>query len=385
MAAGALRIVIALAATYLLCIESSSGDTPHAQDPPAFETSISQEGRPILLRVEIANKEPVEFLLDTGAEITVFDSSLKEGGSQRVGSRTFQTAEGQLRLDTYQCPVAKIGFLDLQTIGEIVFTDLSAIRGATGHDVRGILGVDFIGTFAVEVDFDHGIFRLWHAAPPAWDEVSHFPIVNLRGTPHLECSLPGGRREFFAVDTGADISTLRTDVFDPLVEDRHIRIAGDSAAAAAGGYVRSSSGILSSIELASFRHRDVRVDRSAMSVLGLQYLSRFNVRLDLPKKRAYLKPSDRFSAIEGRATSRMTVLVSDGRKVVTDVQRYGAAHSAGVLPGDVLDVVNGQAVADADMFSLQRIFTSEPGARVELVILRGSQRIATTLILQARD
>jgi hypothetical protein len=151
---------LALFATTGICSAAEDADSA-----PAFEAQIGRHGRPIVVDVELADRGTVQFMLDTGAATTAFDATLMDIASQRIGTRRIQTAKGEVQLDTYSCPQAKVGPFDLQGVDEVVFVDLTGIRAATGYEIKGVLGIDFLGHFAIEVDFDGGALRMWEAAP----------------------------------------------------------------------------------------------------------------------------------------------------------------------------------------------------------------------------
>ena len=127
---------------------------------PLLEATIARHGRPILIPVQLSEQEEVLFILDTGAAVTVFDASLKPKAAQFIDKGRFETSAGTLELDVYPCPEAMIGALDLTIVPMVAFSDLASIRAAVGHDIMGILGVDFLQHYAVELDFDLGTLRL---------------------------------------------------------------------------------------------------------------------------------------------------------------------------------------------------------------------------------
>jgi len=374
-----LAVSLALFATAGIC-----GATEDADSAPAFEAQIGRHGRPIVLDVALADQGTAQFMLDTGAATTVFDASLRDIAGQPIGTRRIQTAKGEVQLDTYPCPQAKVGSLDLEGVEEVVFVDLTPMRAATGYEIKGVLGIDFLGRFAIEVDFDGGALRMWKAAPVEWNRERPTPLLNLRGTPHVECLLPGGRREPFVVDTGANVSTVTHGVFDALAGEQSLTVFAAGSAATAAGYARNLNGSASSLELSPFIHRDIRIDRGDLSLLGLHYLSRYRLRLDLPGQRAYFHPGERFNVPDSSATSGMAVIHSNGQKIIVSVEADGAAHHAGILPGDVIEEVNGRLAAEEDMHQLRQLFTSVAGDELKLKVLRKDRHISTKLILQAR-
>jgi hypothetical protein len=95
-------------------------------------------------------------------------------------------------------------------IGTVVTCDLAPLRGGTGEDIYGILGMDFLDDYAVEIDFDAGKLRLWERAPNSWREQAEVQeIENARNCPTVELVLPGDSRDEFVVATGSNSSSLQ--------------------------------------------------------------------------------------------------------------------------------------------------------------------------------
>jgi len=74
------------------------------------------------------------------------------------------SAMSTLREDTTRIfavpPDAHVGDWNLALCGKAGFEDLSGVRAAVGEDIRGILGMSFLGNFVVEFNPDDGKVRL---------------------------------------------------------------------------------------------------------------------------------------------------------------------------------------------------------------------------------
>ena len=125
----------------------------------AVEFRTGKDGRPLLVSV-VWNGEPLAFLLDTGATRTGFDSSLKSRLGEPVGRTTLQTSAGLVETEEFACPDVTVGGLPLDGIETVFCTDLQRLRYASGEDIRGVLGVDFLRRFTVTIDFDQGLVQL---------------------------------------------------------------------------------------------------------------------------------------------------------------------------------------------------------------------------------
>ena len=354
-----------------------------AQQLPAFECPIGRHGRPIVVPLAIAD-DTAFFLLDTGSAITLCDQKLVSLGVQPIGKTTIRTPAGESEVNIFRRPPAKLGSVNLDAFGKVAFVDLAPLRAVTGQPIQGALGYDVLQNFAMEIDFDEGRLRLWNRAPQSWRNDQALAIHHKMGTPHLSFALPTGREELIAVDTGANISTLRTDVFDALAASSCLTPLEEGFAATIQGFGDSRLGRIARLQLGDYRHDDIRMDRSALSAAGLPYLARYRLRLDFPGRAAYLAPSSRYDLVDSTYTSGMAVLFLNGNKTVYAIVPHGPADMAGIRCQDIIELVNGQSAEDLDMFSFAQVFTNKTDAGVRVVVRRASERISAVVIPRDR-
>ncbi len=124
--------------------KKNTGVTLDRENRSGFDTG--KDGRLLLVTVHW-DGEPLIFVLDTGAQMTCFDSSLKTRLGNPVGRVSLQTSAGLLDTEKFSCPDATVGGLALDGIETVLCTDLQPIRHAVGKNIRGILGADFLRRF----------------------------------------------------------------------------------------------------------------------------------------------------------------------------------------------------------------------------------------------
>ena len=125
----------------------------------AFEMAGAGEAA-ILVPVHVNGEGPFPFVLDTGATITCLDEALADSLqlSDRpgvIGQGAGVQGSGRLRI---------VG-VDSLRVGEVRATDLSACALSleslqqVGFEPQGLLGLNFLRSFRVTLDFDRSIVR----------------------------------------------------------------------------------------------------------------------------------------------------------------------------------------------------------------------------------
>src|SRR5207237_214823 len=151
-------------------------------------------------------------------------------------------------------------------------------RRHTGAEFDAIMGVNFLVNQIVQIDFDAGKFRLLSALPPNPGERIGFEYT-ADGLPAVAACIGSLDPEWFYVDTGSNVPTgVQRSLFMKL------RDAGDLSRIepVTVANTREILGRVPSLALGSFSHRDVQIHSTGyqMGVLGLDYLSRYNIIID---------------------------------------------------------------------------------------------------------
>src|SRR4051794_20909599 len=181
-----------------LCLLLSPGARAFAQQVAGLGSSstvleqfpIHNDGDQILLPVKF-HGEVYQFVLDTGAGMNVYDTSLRPHLGAPLKVVTAKMPRGTMKMSLFSAPAAMIGSLSLQTPGPVACADLDMIRRATGHDVRGIIGMAFLAEHVVELDFDQGRLAFLSSAPAqSGSPIPLFPLADL-GLPAVYAEVEG--------------------------------------------------------------------------------------------------------------------------------------------------------------------------------------------------
>lgn len=323
------------------------------------------------------------FLLDTGAANSAIDVSLKSSQWKSKGIARLRTPAGIHEVETFAWPDAAMGEHKLKTNRPVSGLDLMPIRHASGEEIYGVIGMDVLRSYRVQIDFDRGSLRLLKSLPVESEELGEPVPMEFTddGCPCIPILVGDKTRERIQIDTGAHASALESELFDRLAEQKLIRRGAPFASVTASGELRGDAGRLGVLSLGPFKHKNLRFERVNASAFGLRYLSRYRITLDFPGQAAYFKPGARFNEPDPAATSGMTLVRIDGKTLINSVMNGGPAGAAGLKPNDEILKINGKNIADYDFFAIRQALTSQIGRKVQISIRRGTTAMDLIVIL----
>lgn len=144
-------------------LSSTSNPPPHSE---AIEIPVRTTASGFIsgeIRVEGIEK-PQNFIIDTGASISVISEKLAEleemaGYMQKTRMRIFGAAGVKDDVKLFVLPRVMLGPLARENLGAAVL-DLEPINETAGFTQDGILGANFLRHFRISFDFQRGVIRL---------------------------------------------------------------------------------------------------------------------------------------------------------------------------------------------------------------------------------
>jgi hypothetical protein len=362
----------------------------HADDPqPAavdanviarFE--VASDGDCLLLPVTFKGNT-YRFLLDTGATYNFFDPSLSLGGATETIE--LETPAGLTKTKVIPAPEATVDNLSLRTAEPAIVQDLSRFRQVGGDDIRGVVGMSFLGRHVVRIDFDRGEVLFLKSAPA--DSGDSLPLAYERGSPVVVGELPGWGKEIFCIDTGdigRDAGNLTPPTVDGLVKTGVVRVVGSSLYESVAGTSTQRVSRVKSLQLGAISCTNALFGESRITSLGLGFLSRFVLTFDFPHNTLYLKKGKRFDQPYAHDRSGLHILRQDGKTVVHSLDKGSPAETAGFKAGDVLVQVGEVKAEQTSMFQLRGLFHRE-SRDLPVRVRRGEKETVLTLDLRARE
>lgn len=373
---------------------STNGEVP-AETQVIEQFDIANDGSTVLVPVTVAGTKRL-FAVDTGTSYVLYDNLFRDSlrSSAQVGIGN--TLSGRIQVPLFQAPAAFLGHLDLRgpvpaNAASVGCIDLGGMRGATGEDVRGIIGCPFLRKYVVRLDVERG--KLSFLRQIGADPGVRVPMECVEGVPAILASVEGIGHTLFMLDTGyvgasggLDIATVKK------IEALHLltELPGCDAVDVGGDEPRTRRlNRIRSITVGGFTHHGIVFAEEAggqpICTLGLAYLSRYIVTFDFPGGALYLKPAKKFSVPDNTDLSGgERVGISIGRAgaavVAADVFPESPAKKAGVEVGDLLLSVDGKDIRRSRLFSIEKMFLS-CSARAQLTVQRGDRKLSLTLSL----
>jgi hypothetical protein len=374
-----LASALLLTANWVAAQESSQAT--HVQQSPVEQFSVANDGDVLLLPVTFEGKTFL-FALDTGSFLTVYDSSLLLG-QPRQRTRV-ETASGDKLIELFDSPNATVGKLSLRAGSFVLRSDLSLFRQVSGHDISGILGMDFLSRYIVQIDFDSGKLSFLHSASEELGE--RLPIYRQKEGPCINVDVPGlGRSEKFLIDTGSTtFGNMKKGPLETLAEGAKAKKVNWTLTAGLAGVKAQGKWLVECLSVAGVQHRDVVLLETGDNLLGLGFWSRYIVTFDFPNGMMYLKRSKRPFQPNDLDMSGLHILRVNGKTVVHSVDEGSPAAASGIRPNDIIMSIAGDSAEQLSMLALRRLLCSD-GKELSITIMRGKDMIeATNVLLRLR-
>jgi hypothetical protein len=243
-------------------------------------------GGNLFLTLRLEDGQELAFLVDTGSPVTVLDKSLVPKLGERVasGEAFFPLHERRESGGIYRAPAIFLGNTRLLTGRWVITSDLAAMSGGP---LGGILGMDCLRFYSVQLDFEQNVLRFLDLNAPHVDSGRPFPMIFSESGP-LEVSIPG---DFF----GSAYGTSQIDTGDPwdgaatsnlLHQAVHVHTADWSKPVDPAGRYKAH---FPEVRFGGETYTDVVLRAHARNNIGLRFLARHLVTLDFPRGVMYLK------------------------------------------------------------------------------------------------
>jgi predicted aspartyl protease len=251
----------------------------------------------ILLPVQVNDRGPFDFILDTGAGTSLLSTEVaKELDIKVIGSKEGQSAGGKVSVSLAKVDSLTVAETKLEDV-DVGIVDLSHIAKTIGAKIDGDLGYNFLKHFRVTIDYRDSLLRLddpKRVDSFARDAMTEIPIrLANPAKPLILVEIhANGRGPFqFAIDTG----TSTTAIAPELAQVLGVRTSLVGAGTTGGAPVDFFAGSLQSFQLGGARIDNMAVvvaDFFSMlnsaigakldGIVGYNFLRNYKVVIDYP-------------------------------------------------------------------------------------------------------
>lgn len=262
---------------------------------PADMTINEDAGRGNLLFVtlRLESGEELPFFLDTGSTFTSFDKSLESKLGKHLGGAELSSWGVTKKAVSYAAPKIFFGNTPLITGNRVYIGDFKQLSSQTGRPVMGILGMDCLRHYCIQLDFEAGKIHFLDSDHLDASQLGKaFPLAFRQGCPFLHVSsLVGEEGTNLLVDAGyRGDGALESGLFQR--ELQKLQSEGKAINGQHAGRIWFSKCDWNGENYTNLLIGDGGTNFSkgqGGNEIGLRFLARHLVTFDFPKQKMYLK------------------------------------------------------------------------------------------------
>jgi hypothetical protein len=290
----------------------------------------------LIVKLRIGSGKQLPFVVDTGSPVTIFDKSLEPRLGKQLGTNTFLNFGAKRESGIYASPEIYFNNIPLMTSSNIYTVNFKSmdLDRKKDHSIMGILGMDCLRHYCIQLDFDAGKMRF---LDPDHLNTNHlgkaFKLMfssagqSDKGLscPYIRCGSPiGGKGGSLAIDTGCNIDGgMPPRFFWQEVKKQKVR-----AKKSLFNGQNSEEAIFPKCVWCgeTYTNLDIRTWPAKFqwsNLIGLSFLARHLVTLDFPKRVMYLKQTSVGPIVERGFKKAMNAAVKSAVKVLERLNKRG--------------------------------------------------------------
>lgn len=354
---------------------------------------FTMENNHIVFKVSVNGREPMAFILDTGADQEVIDEKRMASFGLKTYAGTTTTGGGNSAPYSY----SKDATFTLPGVTlsrqHVAVIDQTGLERALGVPFGGILGYDFISRFVVEIDYAKKLITLHDPKTFNYKGNGYIvPVTFDNGIPFANGTITVASKTipaYFVLDSGASETMTLTSPFVKANDLANLaqtnatvnRPAGLEKQFFAQNNVR---GHIDRLQLGQMEVRSIPINMSVNTsgayasenfsgTVGESIFSRYHVFLDYPRNRVIFEPTpEADKPFPERRTYGLSLLASgdDLRTyTVSAVRPDSAAASDGFKKGDVVSALDGKPASQFTLAELRDALSQE-GTKHSISVVR---------------
>ena len=267
----------------LLCSCATERSTQRSLPADVPINQDAGRGNWLTVTVQLGNGRKLPVIVDTGAGATMLDKSLEPKLGKRFGNLVSDYWGKAITNDVYAAPEFYLGGTPLLMTGDaVVCGDVKGLLAGTDRKFMGILGMDILEHYCLQLDFAAGKMRFLdsqHADKSTWGQA--FPIVPLTdqdARPAVAENLLGLQGPHSLIDSGC--------LGDGWLMPKYFQSWTNNAVLPTNGELRWPEGGFGGKKYPMFSLGEMDVETDG---IGIDFLARHLVTLDFPNHTFYLK------------------------------------------------------------------------------------------------
>lgn len=364
-------------------------DTRYLKTQGVAHLPFRYDEKHVWLKASLNGGPPADFILDTGASVTVIDSAaavhygLKVEGKMQAQGAGAAGGASFSQVDSIRVAGPDGDGVTLTGQNVAVLSVNPHLEPFFWKPVVGILGYDFISRFVIEIDFAAQTLVLHDPKTFKYaGKGEAIPLTMAGNIPVLKAKIDDFEGDF-RLDVGSG-STV--DIHTPFarankMQDRMTKtlvVTGGGF----GGTFQSTIGRMQKMTIGPYSWTDPLVSLSGAEMGGLssedyagnignQVLDRFKCTFDYEHRVVYLEPAARYTERDRFTMAGVAVVKHGDEYSVAQVLPGSAAQGSGVLAGDQVVSLDGKPIASYEAGDLARMFESaKPGDKHVLEVRR---------------
>ncbi len=286
------------------------------------------------------------FIVDTGCSSTAFGFNFRRALWPPVCRAVYQTTHTTQDVELFKALPIRIGGTDVHTNELVPCLRLTALSLEANQDIDGILGVDVLRQFVLDINFDNDEFSITrHHECDASFSMLRIDSTSDYGCPHLPVKVNGASSANFLVDTGCGNNGSICKRFNEQSQNADANEAlDDGVTFEVSRNVRASRVLIGKLEIGPFEHKRMKMFvADELSKIGLPVLYRYHAVFDFPNSRAYLKKGRHYADGPNWLTCGIRFEREGGETlVVAEVDDGGIGQRHGLMRNDRLLEVDGK-------------------------------------------
>jgi len=354
----------------------------------------------IVIPVIVNDAIPLKFVVDTGVRTAIltdpiFSDILNIPFTRKI---SIMGADGLTTIDAFVANNISFRMPGIRGQGQALLVlkeDYLLLSKTLGADVHGIMGYELFSRFVITINYDKNILTLHEPSefrPPRSSKKIPIEIIDTKPYIKTFITLEDGVTidAKLMMDTGASHSLLLN-----LSSDERLNLPQNVVAAnlgrGLGGDIDGYLGRINGLTLGMYKFKDIIVSfpegstyntylerTGRLGTLGGGIIGRFNITFDYFNEMIYLRKNRQFYEKFEYNMSGLDVIAegpSFSKFVINGVAKNSNAEKAGILPGDIIKMINYSTTYGLTINEINNILRSKNNKKVRVVLERNGEKI----------